>query len=89
MIKPDFVAPAIMVKGAGLRNNFVTSTGNSVAAAITAGACIQVLQWAIVNQNAPNLKIAGYSILISFYFVNSDFPYIFRFFIVQFLTHLF
>ena len=59
MIKPDFVAPAIMVKGAGLRNNFVTSTGNSVAAAITAGACIQVLQWAIVNQNAPNLNSVG------------------------------
>ena len=36
-IKPDFVAPAVDVYGPGLRNNFITFTGTSAAAAITAG----------------------------------------------------
>lgn len=50
-IKPDFVAPAVDVYGPGLRNNFITFTGTSAAAAITAGACAQIMQWAIVDQN--------------------------------------
>lgn len=37
-IKPDFVAPAVNVYGPGLRGNYVTYTGTSAAAAVTAGA---------------------------------------------------
>lgn len=33
-IKPDFVAPAVDVYGPGLRNNFITFTGTSAAAAM-------------------------------------------------------
>lgn len=36
-VKPDFCAPAVNVYGPGLRNRFVTMTGTSAAAAITAG----------------------------------------------------
>ena len=50
-IKPDFVAPAVDVYGPGLLGNFITFTGTSAAAAITAGACAQIMQWAIVDQN--------------------------------------
>ena len=35
----------------GLLGNFITFTGTSAAAAITAGACAQIMQWAIVDQN--------------------------------------
>ncbi len=50
-IKPDFVAPAVNVYGPGLRSNYVTYTGTSAAAAITAGACAQILNWAIEEGN--------------------------------------
>lgn len=43
--KPDFVAPAVDVYGPGLLGNFITFTGTSAAAAITAGACAQIMQW--------------------------------------------
>ena len=39
------------VYGPGLLGNFITFTGTSAAAAITAGACAQIMQWAIVDQN--------------------------------------
>lgn len=52
-IKPDFCAPCVEVSGAGLRNNYVTRTGTSVAAAITAGASALVLEWGILRENAP------------------------------------
>lgn len=55
-IKPDFCAPCVEVTGAGLRDNFVTYTGTSVAAAITAGACAQVFQWGVVQGNAPGMN---------------------------------
>ncbi len=58
-IKPDFVAPAVDVYGPGLRGNYVTYAGTSAAAAITSGACAQVMQWAIVKQNNPMLSNAG------------------------------
>ena len=51
IVKPDFVAPAVDVYGPGLLGNFITFTGTSAAAAITAGACAQIMQWAIVDQN--------------------------------------
>lgn len=56
LIKPDFCAPCVEVQGAGLRDDFVTYTGTSVGAAITAGACAQVLQWGIIQKNAPGMN---------------------------------
>lgn len=58
-IKPDFAAPAVNVFGPGLRSNYVTFTGTSAAAAITAGGVAQVMQWALVEQNEPTLSNAG------------------------------
>ncbi len=55
-VKPDFVAPSVEVQGAGLRDNFVTYTGTSAGAAITAGACALVLQWGILQGNAPGMN---------------------------------
>ena len=55
-VKPDFCAPSVDVSGAGLRNNYVTYTGTSVAAAITAGAAAQVLEWGILRGNAPTMN---------------------------------
>lgn len=57
-VKPDFTAPAVNIYGPGLRHNFVTSTGTSGAAAITAGACAQILQWGLVEQNSPSMSNA-------------------------------
>ena len=42
-IKPDFAAPAVSVYGPGLRQNYVTYTGTSAAAAVTAGAVAQIV----------------------------------------------
>lgn len=58
-IKPDFVAPGVDVYGPGRRGNYIRQTGTSVAAAITAGAVAQVMQWAIVDRNAPTISNAG------------------------------
>lgn len=55
-IKPDFCAPCVEVSGAGLRNNYVTLTGTSVAAAITAGASALVLEWGILRENSPSMN---------------------------------
>lgn len=58
-VKPDFVAPAVEVYGPGLRQNYVTYTGTSAAAAVTAGACAQIMQWGFVELNEPRLSNAG------------------------------
>lgn len=58
-IKPDFAAPAVNVYGPGLRGNYTTYTGTSPAAAITAGACAQIMQWAIVDHNNPTMSAAA------------------------------
>ena len=57
-IKPDFVAPAVNVYGPGLRGNYVTYTGTSAAAAVTAGAVAQIMQWALVQQNDPVMSLS-------------------------------
>lgn len=44
-IKPDFAAPGVNVFGPNLKGGFTTATGTSVAAAITAGACAQMVEW--------------------------------------------
>ena len=58
-IKPDFAAPAVEVYGPGLRQNYVTRTGTSAAAAIAAGAVAQIMEWALVDGNNPMLSNAG------------------------------
>ncbi len=58
-VKPDFAAPAVDIYGPGLRNNYVTFTGTSAAAAITAGAVAQIMQWALVDGRNPMLSNAG------------------------------
>lgn len=58
-VKPDFVAPAVNIYGPGLRNNYVRYTGTSAAAAITAGACAQILEWALVDGNIQNFSNAA------------------------------
>lgn len=55
-VKPAFCAPCVNVSGAGLRNNYVTYTGTSVAAAITAGAAAQCLEWGVLRGNAPSMN---------------------------------
>ena len=56
VIKPDFVAPAVNVQGGGVRDNYVTASGTSVAAAVTAGACAQIMEWGIYRQEYQALN---------------------------------
>lgn len=55
-VKPDFIAPAVNVSGKGLRGQYVTNTGTSIAAAITAGAAAQILEWAVTKRNAIGIN---------------------------------
>ncbi|MDD6290429.1 MAG: S8 family peptidase [Lachnospiraceae bacterium] len=50
VVKPDFAAPAVGVQAVGIRGNYVTMTGTSAAAAITAGACAQLMEWGAVRR---------------------------------------
>lgn len=50
-VKPDLTAPGAEVQGPGLRNNYIVRSGTSGAAAVTAGACAQLMQWGIVDGN--------------------------------------
>lgn len=44
-VKPDIAAPGVDVFGPSPGGGFVTKTGTSAAAAITAGACALVIEW--------------------------------------------
>lgn len=55
-VKPDFLAPAVGVQGKDLRGGYTTRTGTSAAAAITAGACAQVLEWAVTRGNGIGIN---------------------------------
>lgn len=57
-IKPDLTAPGVNITGPGLRNNFVTRSGTSVAAAHSAGMIAQFLQWDLENDRY-NMFFAG------------------------------
>ena len=57
-IKPDFCAPAVNVSGADMRNRYITMTGTSASAAITAGAAAQCLEWGILRGNAKTMNSA-------------------------------
>lgn len=54
-IKPDFVAPAVEVLGAGPRGRIVARSGTSAAAAITTGAAALLLEWGVVRGNYKRL----------------------------------
>lgn len=54
-IKPDFAAPGVNVLGAGARNQFVSRTGSSVAAAITAGAVALMMEWVVYRLRQKNI----------------------------------
>ncbi|OOB78001.1 MAG: hypothetical protein BEN19_01040 [Epulopiscium sp. Nuni2H_MBin003] len=60
VIKPDFVAPSIAVKGPVINGQSSSYTGTSVGAAITAGASALLLEWSIIKDNLPtvNTRIA-------------------------------
>ena len=60
-VKPEFCAPAVEVFGAqpgplGVERRYVTRTGTSAAAAITAGAAALALEWGILRGNAPTMN---------------------------------
>lgn len=50
-VKPDIASPGVGITGPTLRGTFENRDGTSYAAAITAGACAQILTWGIVNGN--------------------------------------
>ena len=55
-IKPDITAPGVNVYGPGINNNYVRKSGTSVAAALVAGNCAQIMQWGIVEKNETQMK---------------------------------
>ena len=55
-VKPEFCAPSVEVFGAGVRGDYRNMSGTSIAAAITAGAAAQVLEWGIYRGNAPSMN---------------------------------
>ena len=61
IIKPDIVAPGVNVRGPIPGGGFTTYAGTSTAAAVTAGACALLMQWAVVDGNFPemNTRIAS------------------------------
>lgn len=46
-IKPDFAAPGVDVTAPGPGNSYISFTGTSAAAAITAGACALMTEWGL------------------------------------------
>ena len=53
---PDFVAPGVNVTSVVPGGANGVMTGTSVAAAITAGACALLMQWAVVDGNYPPIN---------------------------------
>lgn len=56
IFKPDLIAPGVNVQGPSLGGGFTTYVGTSTAAAITASACALLLQWAVLNNNFPEMN---------------------------------
>ena len=50
-VKPDILAPGVNVYGPEARGMYGNRTGTSISAAVTAGGCAQIFQWAIVENN--------------------------------------
>lgn len=62
-IKPDITAPGVEIKGPTRNDLYVYRTGTSVAAAITAGAAAQLLNWGLVN---GSYEVLGNQIIKSY-----------------------
>lgn len=56
IVKPDFTAPAVNVQAQDLRGRYITATGTSVSAAVTAGACAQIMEWGEVRRSDISLN---------------------------------
>ncbi|MBE6022935.1 MAG: peptidase S8 [Cellulosilyticum sp.] len=56
VIKPDFIAPGVNVQGPRVGGGLTTFVGTSTAAAITAGASALLLEWAVLNNNFPEMN---------------------------------
>ena len=55
-IKPEFVAPGVDVRGLAARGQFVTRTGSSIAAGITAGAAALMMEWVVYRLRERNIS---------------------------------
>ena len=51
-MKPDFAAPGVDVTGPDLRTGYVTRSGTSAAAALTAGSAALLMEWGL-KQKVP------------------------------------
>ncbi|MCD8152541.1 MAG: S8 family peptidase [Clostridiales bacterium] len=63
-VKPDVLAPGVNVYGPGLRGGYTVRTGTSVSAALTAGGCALILQWAVLRQGMAWLNSTDLSNLL-------------------------
>lgn len=61
-IVPDFAAPSVNVTGPVFRGNYGERTGTSIGAALAAGACAQVVGWAVQYGNDRLLGITTRSV---------------------------
>ena len=63
--RDNYIVPDIAAPGVGVSTPFGDRSGTSVAAAITAGSCAQLMEWAVVNRNdilANSVNIKNYLI---------------------------
>jgi len=63
--RDNYIVPDIAAPGVGVSTPFGDRSGTSVAAAITAGGCAQLMEWAVVNMNdilANSVNIKNYLI---------------------------
>lgn len=63
--RDNYVVPDIAAPGVNVSTPFGDRSGTSVAAAITAGGCAQLMEWAVVNRNdilANSVNIKNYLI---------------------------
>ncbi len=58
-IKPDVAAPGVDIYGPLPEGSFGTGSGASMAAALTAGACALLLEWAVIRGRRPMIDTAA------------------------------
>lgn len=64
LIKPYLAAPGVSVPGITLRDRIIRRSGTSESAALTAGSCALIFQWAVVLGNDTNLSVIRLSTLL-------------------------
>ena len=63
--RDNYIVPDIAAPGVNVSTPFGDRSGTSVAAAVTAGGCAQLMEWAVVNRNdilANSVNIKNYLI---------------------------